>query len=67
PGDHSAETVAAAMIDQMGRLPEHLRLSITWDRGTELAHYTRIQTALDTKVYFCDPHSPWQRGTNENT
>lgn len=67
PGDHSAETVATAMIDQMGRLPEHLRLSITWDRGTELAHYTRIQTALDTKVYFCDPHSPWQRGTNENT
>jgi len=67
PGDHSAETVACAMIAQMGKLPEHLRLSITWDRGTELAHYTRIQTALDTKVYFCDPHSPWQRGTNENT
>ena len=66
-GDHSAETVASAMIAQMGKLPEHLRLSITWDRGTELAHYTRIQTALDTQVYFCDPHSPWQRGTNENT
>ena len=67
PGDHSAETVASAMIAQMGKLPEHLRLSITWVRGTELAHYTRIQTALDTQVYFCDPHSPWQRGTNENT
>ena len=46
----------------MGKLPEHLRRSITWDRGTELAEYARIQTALNTTLYFCDPHSPWQRG-----
>jgi IS30 family transposase len=67
PGDHSAETVAAAMIREMGKLPEHLRRSVTWDRGTELAEYAQIQTALDLKLFFCDPHSPWQRGTNENT
>jgi IS30 family transposase len=67
PGDHRAETVAAAMIREMANLPDHLRRSITWDRGTELADYAKIQTALDTTLYFCDPHSPWQRGTNENT
>ncbi|MGL3151890.1 IS30 family transposase, partial [Microbacterium sp. A82] len=67
PGDHSADTVATAMIREMGALPEHLRRSITWDRGTELAEYAKIQTALETTLYFCDPHSPWQRGTNENT
>ncbi|MCD4853777.1 IS30 family transposase [Arthrobacter sp. AK01] len=67
PGDHTAETVAAAMIREMASLPDHLRLSITWDRGTELADYAKIQTALETTLYFCDPHSPWQRGTNENT
>jgi len=66
-GDHSADTVAAAMIREMGKLPDHLRRSITWDRGTELAEYARIQTALETTLYFCDPHSPWQRGSNENT
>lgn len=67
PGRHDAESVAAAMIAQMGRLPEHLRRSLTWDRGTELAAYAKIQLDLDMPVYFCDPHSPWQRGTNENT
>jgi transposase, IS30 family len=67
PADHTADTVAAAMIREMGNLPDHLRRSITWDRGTELADYARIQTALETTLYFCDPHSPWQRGTNENT
>ncbi|WP_159709167.1 IS30 family transposase [Arthrobacter sp. 18067] len=67
PGDHTAETVAAAMIREMASLPDHLRRSITWDRGTELADYAKIQTALETTLYFCDPHSPWQRGTNENT
>jgi len=67
PDDHTADTVAAAMIREMSVLPEHLRRSITWDRGTELAEYAQIQTALDATLYFCDPHSPWQRGTNENT
>ena len=67
PDRHDAEAVAEAMIREMRRLPEHLRRSITWDRGVELADYARIQLALDTKLFFCDPHSPWQRGTNENT
>jgi len=67
PGRHTAAQVADAMIREMGQLPEHLRRSLTWDRGTEMAQYARIQTALDMKVYFCDPHSPWQRGSNENT
>lgn len=67
PGRHDADSVAEAMIREMRQLPEHLRRSITWDRGTELAAYERIQLELDAPVYFCDPHSPWQRGTNENT
>jgi IS30 family transposase len=64
---HDAATVAEAMIAEMSKLPDHLRRSITWDRGTELAAYERIQLDLGTTVYFCDPHSPWQRGSNENT
>lgn len=67
PDRHDAAAVAAAMIREMRHLPEHLRRSITWDRGTEMAHYAKIQLALDAQVFFCDPHSPWQRGTNENT
>jgi IS30 family transposase len=67
PGGHDADTVAEAMLREMSDLPEHLRRSITWDRGTELARYKRIELELGTTVYFCDPHSPWQRGTNENT
>ena len=67
PGPHTADEVADAMIREMGKLPEHLRRSVTWDRGTELAQYERIQLALGTKLFFCDPHSPWQRGSNENT
>lgn len=67
PGDHTAATVATAMIAAMKDLPEDLRRTITWDRGVELADYRRITEELETPVYFCDPHSPWQRGTNENT
>ena len=67
PGRHDADSVAAAMIREMSELPEHLRQSLTWDRGTELARYDKIQLDLAMPVYFCDPHSPWQRGTNENT
>ena len=67
PGRHTADEVATAMIDRMRELPDHLRRSITWDRGVELAGYERIQLALHAPVYFCDPHSPWQRGSNENT
>ena len=67
PGDHTAETVAAAMIEAMGELPDHLRRSITWDRGSEMANWEDIQLQLKSPVFFCNPHSPWQRGTNENT
>jgi IS30 family transposase len=67
PGSHDAETVAAAMIREMSLLPEHLRKSLTWDRGVELARYADIQLDLAMPVYFCDPRSPWQRGTGENT
>lgn len=67
PGRHDAETVAAAMIREMSKLPQHLRRSLTWDRGVELAEYRDIQLELTMPVYFCDPHSPWQRGSNENT
>lgn len=67
PGRHDAEAVAQAMIREMRQLPEHLRRSLTWDRGTELARYDKIQLDLAMPIYFCDPHSPWQRGTNENT
>ena len=67
PGDHTADTVATAMIAAMKDLPEDLRRTITWDRGSELADYRRITEELKAPVYFCDPHSPWQRGTNENT
>jgi transposase, IS30 family len=67
PGDHGADTVARAMIEAMKELPEHLRRSLTWDRGIELAKYKDIQLELGLPVYFCDPHSPWQRGSNENT
>lgn len=66
-GDRTADTVATAMIEVMGELPEHLRRSITWDRGSEMAKWRTIQLELQAPVYFCNPHSPWQRGTNENT
>jgi transposase, IS30 family len=67
PDAHGAEEVAAAMIEAMQDLPGHLRRSLTWDRGTELARFEDIQLKLELPVYFCNPHSPWQRGTNENT
>jgi IS30 family transposase len=67
PIDHTAESVTEAMLREMGQLPEHLRRSITWDRGTEIAQYERIRIELKAPVYLCDPHSPWQRGSNENT
>jgi transposase, IS30 family len=67
PTDHSAQAVAAAMIEAMSELPEHLRRSITWDRGSEMANWRDISLQLNAPVYFCNPHSPWQRGSNENT
>ena len=67
PGDHSAGTVAEAMIAKMSELPEQLRRSLTWDQGVEMSQHGRIAAATQLQIYFCDPHSPWQRGTNENT
>ena len=61
------ESVVAALVRQVQHLPRELRRSLTWDRGKELADHKRLTLATDLEVYFCDPHSPWQRGTNENT
>ena len=60
-------TVVTALSKQIRKLPTQLRQSLTWDRGMELADHKTFTMATDTKVYFCDPRSPWQRGTNENT
>jgi IS30 family transposase len=59
--------VAEQLTDAMGRLPQRLRASLTWDQGTEMAAHRRFSTATGCPVYFCDPHHPWQRGSNENT
>jgi IS30 family transposase len=67
PADHGAEAVRDAIIAKIATLPVALRRSLTWDQGIELARHTEITLAADLPVYFCDPHSPWQRGTNENT
>lgn len=61
------ETVISALIKQSKKLPNELYKSLTWDRGSELADHQRFTLATDIKVYFCDPQSPWQRGSNENT
>ena len=61
------ETVVAAVRKQITKLPVELRKTLTWDRGMEMAHHKAFTVATDVKVYFCDPQSPWQRGTNENT
>ena len=67
PGDHTAVTVRDAMITAMGQIPQLLRKTITWDQGPEMAEHLKIADALDLDIYFCDPASPWQRGSNENT
>ena len=64
---HGAEAVRGAIALTIGRLPEQLRKSLTWDQGAEMAQHTRLRIDTGLRIYFCDPHSPWQRGTNENT
>ena len=61
------ETVINALIKQAHKLPRELYKSLTWDRGKEMADHKRFTLATDINVYFCDPHNPWQRGSNENT
>ena len=67
PIDRSSPEVIAVIRRLFGRLPARLRASLTWDQGTEMAHHARITLATEMDIYFCDPHSPWQRGSNENT
>jgi IS30 family transposase len=62
-----SETVINALIKHAHKLPQELYKSLTWDRGKEMAEHKRFTLATDIKVYFCDPHNPWQRGSNENT
>jgi IS30 family transposase len=67
PEGHDAEQVRNALVATITTLPEHLRGSLTWDQGAEMARHQSFKVATDMDVYFCDPASPWQRGTNENT
>ncbi len=67
PDGNSAESVRTALAETIRRLPEHLWQSVTWDQGKEMAHHARFTIDTGIQVYFCDPKSPWQRGSNENT
>jgi len=64
---HGAEAVRDAITEQIMTLPEQLRRSLTWDQGAEMAQHARLRIDTGVAIYFCDPQSPWQRGTNENT
>ncbi len=67
PDGHRALAVQEALVAKMSTLPEQLRLSLTWDQGKEMSNHVEIAKATDLDIYFADPHSPWQRGSNENT
>jgi transposase, IS30 family len=67
PHGRTADAVRAAMTAKIGQLPAHLARSITWDQGKEMAGHAQFRIDTGVTVYFCDPHSPWQRGSNENT
>jgi len=65
-GANRVEAVRDGLIRKMGALPDELRQSLTWDQGTEMHRHKEVRIAADIDIYFCDPHSPWQRGSNEN-
>lgn len=67
PYDRTAERVAFLLARKMGSLPDFMKKSLTWDQGKEMSHHASFTVATNMAVYFCDPHSPWQRGSNENT
>ncbi|TQS39483.1 IS30 family transposase [Cryptosporangium phraense] len=67
PDSHRADDVQAAMLEVMSRLPQTLRRTLTWDQGQEMANHAAIAVAAQLEIFFCDPHSPWQRAINENT
>jgi len=67
PAGHGADAVRDAMLEAIATLPARMRGSLTWDQGLEMARHAEITTATGLSIYFCDPHSPWQRGSNENT
>jgi transposase, IS30 family len=67
PDSRVSQAVIDVLIGLMRRLPTELRKTLTWDQGVEMATHTSFTLATDCRVYFCDPHSPWQRGSNENT
>jgi len=67
PGDRTAHTVRTAVKNRIKLLPRDLKKSLTWDQGKEMAEHELFRIATGIQVYFCDPHSPWQRGSNENT
>ena len=64
---HGAEAVRDAIASTITTLPGQLRRSLTWDQGAEMAQHAQVRIDTGLEIYFCDPHSPWQRGTNENT
>lgn len=65
--DRTSARVCALIVKKIQTLPRHLAVSLTWDRGVELAGHRQFTVATGVQVYFCDPQSPWQRGSNENT
>ena len=67
PGSRSSEAVVDVLVQLMRRLPAELGKTLTWDQGSELSQHATFTLATNCEVYFCDPHSPWQRGSNENT
>ncbi len=67
PEGYKPEQVRDVLAEKIKTLPDSVRRSLTWDQGPEMRDWTHIAVAADIEIFFCDPHSPWQRGTNENT